>query len=327
MSEPRKAKTIAGLFFVLMAFAVYMLAQSSNGNRSGSGGSGTVTHTAGNLTLNCNVVGNGVADLKCSAVTTDDGTTFTSAGTGGILASAGPIASGANGGAAGVLKGFGSTSGSGTITFPAAAGTSTNGIVVSNNWLTPDGTASLPAWAFSAHTANGIAWNAGLTAPCIVSSGTNIICFVGLRLRSNDAGLGFSNSTDAAGSIDTNVSRSAGAVIAVGSGASGDTTGKLKAAGYMSVGTTFTTNAGCTDSALTGGATAGKFTIGQGTACTTIITMGNTATAPNGWSCTAYDQTTVPTVAIRQTASTATTASLLMTGTTNDVITFACIGY
>lgn len=104
-------------------------------------------------------------------------------------------------------------------------------------------------------------------------------------------------------------------------------TSKLKASAYISVGTKFTSNAGCTEGTLVGGATAGKFTVGQNTACTIIITMGDTATAPTGWSCWASDQTAVPAVAIRQTASNATTASLLMTVATNDVVSFGCNGY
>jgi hypothetical protein len=95
----------------------------------------------------------------------------------------------------------------------------------------------------------------------------------------------------------------------------------------ISVGTKFTSNAGCTEGTLVGGATAGRFKVGQNTACTIVITMGNSLTAPNGWACSANDQTAVPAVAIRQTASNATTASLLMTVATNDIVSFNCTGY
>jgi hypothetical protein len=90
--------------------------------------------------------------------------------------------------------------------------------------------------------------------------------------------------------------------------------------------TTFTAS-GCTNGTLVGGATAGKFTVGQNTACTIVITMRNSATAPNGWAFAANDQTAVPAVAIRQTAPTTTMASLLMTTATNDVVSFHCMGY
>lgn len=130
-----------------------------------------------------------------------------------------------------------------------------------------------------------------------------------------------------AGAPDLGLSRDGPGILDCGNGLQGNTTCKVKSAGYISAGTKFTTNAGCTEGTLVGGATAGKFTVGQGTACTVIITMGDTATAPNGWACAASDQTAVPAVAIRQTASTTTTASLLMTVATNDVVSFHCIGY
>jgi hypothetical protein len=63
-------------------------------------GSGTVTHTAGALTLNCVPIGNGSADLKCSPNTTDNGTTFSTTDANGFLSpifstnSANPAASG-----------------------------------------------------------------------------------------------------------------------------------------------------------------------------------------------------------------------------------------
>jgi hypothetical protein len=63
-------------------------------------GSGTVTHSAGTLTLNCVTVGNGGADLKCTANTTDNGTTFSTTDANGFLSpifstnSANPAASG-----------------------------------------------------------------------------------------------------------------------------------------------------------------------------------------------------------------------------------------
>jgi len=111
-------------------------------------------------------------------------------------------------------------------------------------------------------------------------------------------------------------------ILRAGNGTFDDSTGTLQAAGLMSLGTTFSAS-GCTNSARVGGATAGQFTVGQNTACTIVITMGNSLTAPNGWTCSAYDETAVPAVAIRQTAHSATSCSLLMTVATNDIIVFA----
>ena len=64
---------------------------------AGGGGSGTVTHTGGALTAGYAVIGNGSADTKPSTDLDDDQTTantLTYTGTGGIVATAGPVTSG-----------------------------------------------------------------------------------------------------------------------------------------------------------------------------------------------------------------------------------------
>jgi hypothetical protein len=226
-----------------------------------------------------------------------------------------------------VITGNGSTSGTATITWPATAGTSTNQIVISNVLGTPDGTVTSPAYSFSGTTNRGIINDTGSNGVGFVNSGAEIaqVDNTGVAVRSTGRYM-FSTNTGF-GTGDLAITRSAAGVLAVGNAGAGDTTGKVKASSYMSVGTKFTSNNGCTEGTLVGGATAGKFTVGQNTACTIVITMGDTSTSPNGWACSAYDQTAVPAVAIRQTASNATTASLLMTVATNDVVTFHCIGY
>lgn len=101
-----------------------------------------------------------------------------------------------------------------------------------------------------------------------------------------------------------------------------------QASGYFVVGTKFTTNNGCTDSATAGGATGGTFTV-TSTSCTEVITMGDALTAPNGWSCSVIDITTLADVTNpHQTTSTTTTATIV-TGTvvSGDKIQFSCIGY
>jgi hypothetical protein len=92
---------------------------------------------------------------------------------------------------------------------------------------------------------------------------------------------------------------------------------------------TFTIS-GCSTSTLVGGSTAGKFTSGTTGACTVTITMGNSQTAANGWSCWANNLTTaysaigdVP----RQTGGSTTTAVISMTTASGDVIDFGCVSY
>lgn len=194
----------------------------------------------------------------------------------------------------------------------------------------PAGAATCAAIKFAGDTACGGIYRSGTTVYSATNGTTPNTTFgagVGYRTGSTNA-FGWSSTTNSTGAFDTCSHRSAAGIIGFDTdSACSNGQAKLKAAAYISTGTTFTSNAGCTESALTGGATAGKFTVGQGTACTIILTMGNTATAVNGWTCLAYDQTAVPAVAIRQTASTTTTCSLLMTVATSDVITFAAMGY
>lgn len=224
---------------------------------------------------------------------------------------------GVNGGTGGSLQLNGATSGSVTI------GTTTVGGTV----VLPVGTTSIPSiQATGSATNNGL--NITTTNSCFDSGGSFFSCQVlsGFGLGSAKL-LEWSSTTTGSATFDVGLSRGGVDILDCGNGTAADTSCQLKLAAVISVGTKFTSNAGCTESATAGGATAGKFTVGQGTACTIIITMGNSATSPNGWTCMAYDQTGVPAVAIRQTASTTTTCSLLMTVTTSDVITFSATGY
>lgn len=231
------------------------------------------------------------------------------------------VSSAGNG--SGALALSGNTSGACSHTASATGATETG----TCQQLGPVGTPSVPTYSYTGDTQTGLFRNSA-GVQILASNGVNALYTGGgFELVGSTTVIGWTSSTNAGGSQDTALSRDAVGVVDVGNASQGNTTGRLKAAGYISAGTKFTSNAGCTESTLVGGATAGKFTVGQGTACTIILTMGDTATAPNGWTCTAYDQTAVPAVAIRQTASTTTTCSLLMTVATSDVITFSAIGF
>lgn len=99
----------------------------------------------------------------------------------------------------------------------------------------------------------------------------------------------------------------------------------LNATAYVSVGSTFTSSAGCSETSLTGGATAGFFLAGA-PSCTTTVKMGLSATAPNGWACSVWDITTTDYV-MKETASTTTTVTFSGTVAPNDKIIFGCIGF
>lgn len=89
-------------------------------------------------------------------------------------------------------------------------------------------------------------------------------------------------------------------------------------------GTTTFTATGCTNSTLVGGATTGSYHSGTTGTCTVVVTTG--LTAPNGWACFANDLTTTADT-IKQTASSATTATLAGTTVSGDVINFGCMAY
>jgi hypothetical protein len=108
-------------------------------------------------------------------------------------------------------------------------------------------------------------------------------------------------------------------------------TGLASDVANQSIGTTFTTT-GCSVSATTGGATAGKMTIGANT-CTILITLAGATgvTAKHGWSCGANDETTAAgnTQLYFTAANSATqvTLSVPATAGTTDVIDFRCTAY
>jgi hypothetical protein len=226
----------------------------------------------------------------------------------------------------------GNTSGTATLTAPAVAGTATNSIISSNTiQVASSGAASTPSFNFSASPNSGMYYQPVSQGggPTFSSAGSDSfeacnnsgLCFPGANW------IAWTNGT-LGGTRDTSLVRLTGGLLAVGSGGN-IVAGSMAASSFQSRGTTFTSSGGCTEGTLVGGATAGKFTTSGSTSCTTIITMGNSATAPTGWDCHAIDLTTIGDVTNpHQTASTTTTATIA-TGTivANDVIQFSCIGY
>jgi hypothetical protein len=245
------------------------------------------------------------------------------------------ISSAGNGNA--ILALSGNTSGTATFTAPAVAGTATNPIAISNSVTLPSVasfSASTPVYGLAG---SGIGIFAGTQNTGTVGIG-NPAGFIdaiftqsaGLTVASN-TGYFFANGTTISGAVtvDTSVSRSAAGVVAIGNGnGAGDTTGKVKASAYMSVGTKFTAS-GCANSTLVGGSTAGTYTSVTAGSCTVTITFGDSATAPTGWVCDAHDLTTVADANnITMGTSTTTTANLVEgTVVANDVIAFKCTGY
>lgn len=228
----------------------------------------------------------------------------------------------------GVVALSGNTSGTCTYTVSAT------GVLVTASCplQLPDGTKALPALRWTGIADGFYRGTAGAATAIFGTTATDQLGIGGGYLAQNSNGhLTWGSSAtviDAGGAnADITLWRTAAGVLGIGT-TTFNTLGRLKASGYMSVGTTFTSNAGCTDSSLTGGGSAGTFVSGASGTCTTIITMGDAATAPNGWVCDVTDRTTTAAV-WRQTASAATTATLQATSgaVAADVIQFKCIGY
>jgi hypothetical protein len=92
-------------------------------------------------------------------------------------------------------------------------------------------------------------------------------------------------------------------------------------------GTTFTTNAGCSEDTLKGGSMGGSFVVHTASTCTTTITAApgaKTVSGSTGWSCSAWDVTT-STVGVKEISTDSRTIHLTVTTpTTGDRIVFAC---
>jgi hypothetical protein len=159
-------------------------------------------------------------------------------------------------------------------------------------------------------------------------SATGGVWFPGTFQQINSAIVSWVSASTLGGAADISVDRDAAGILGVT--ASGGTTAAnyraIKASAHYVAGTTFTAS-GCSNGTLVGGATSGKMTLGAAS-CTVVVTMGNSATAPNGWACSVEDQTTAAAL-VSQSASTTTTASFsvpVAAGGT-DVLVFGCFGY
>ena len=103
---------------------------------------------------------------------------------------------------------------------------------------------------------------------------------------------------------------------------SGQGSGRFDGTGFVSTGSTSVS--GCSLTASSGGATAGKFSSGTSGSCVVTVTPG--FTAPNGFSCFANDITT-PADKLQQLSVSQTTPTIGGTTLSGDVITWGCIAY
>ncbi|HXB12192.1 MAG TPA: hypothetical protein VNZ45_09420, partial [Bacteroidia bacterium] len=189
-------------------------------NNPAGGSGGTVTNTGGALTANSVVLGAGGNDTKVATGIVTTGTNNSELDLG---------VSGTNG----VLGLNGSTSGKFTMTAPAVAGTATNPATVSNVIASPDGSNTNPAYGSSVSN-KGLYFNANNTSQALIEiATTDIMAFSagnGPTIRS-DFGLGWGSTTNINGATtwDTELSRSAAGIVAVGiSNIAGNEAGLLR---------------------------------------------------------------------------------------------------
>jgi hypothetical protein len=319
MSDTRKSKTIILVFLSFVAFACYLLAQSSGGN-----------HGSGNGTVGAN---NGSAGAVATYAAAGGSTTVGPS----AVTYVSPTLTVPGAGVNGQLGLGGSTSGTFTITAPPVAGTSTNPATLSNVLAGPNGACvSGPTYGFSTSGAYGIAFSTNNSNELLLCStggatvGYALSAGNGFTVASN-WNIMWASTTDASANgitIDTALNRVAANIVGVGTTNGASTAGSVAAASFQSRGTTFTAS-GCGNTTLVGGATAGKYTSVTAGSCTVTITMGNSATAPNGWVCDAHDLTTVADANNVTMGSSTTTTANLVEGTVaaSDVISFKCTGY
>lgn len=249
-----KPSLILVVLIVLGTFVFVGAQQNQNNFNQGTGsGSGTVSPNNGSAGAVANyAAAGGSTTVGPDANLVDAANLLTYSGTSGILASAGPVASGANGGAAGVGKLFGSTSGFVTLTAPAVAGTLTNPLAVSNVLATADGSTAAAAYGFSGQTGVGMFRNASndlrLTTASDGSNHTTIALldgtgifvgttafFVGTGANpakaslSSGVALGWTaNNASPSVASDVAFSRQGVNMLALGNGTVNDETGQLR---------------------------------------------------------------------------------------------------
>lgn len=202
------------------------------------------------------------------------------------------------------------------------------------NWVTITSTPYFPPGTVAATCVPGIGFEGFPTTGFATSSGNFIACETGAiamdwtttgpRIPAGQV-YGISSATNNAAAADTGLSRDSAGVVDIGNGTAGDATGSLRLASLILKGTVpVGTTGSCVASSFVGGATAGKFAAAVCAGGTIILS--SLPAAPNGYTCSAQDQTT-PADTLKQTANTVTSATFTATTVAADVVTFSCLGW
>jgi hypothetical protein len=196
----------------------------------------------------------------------------------------------------------------------------------------PNGSASAPSYSFAENTGKTGFWKRSTLDEVIFDSNqVNIIDLYGAGVRIGSGRLyNFASGADPSSTAeDTGISRVSATRIAIGNGSFADTSGSVVARAFIGGGTAASltgTGACATFSGQSGGSTVGRATCtGTTGASTLIVTPG--ITAPVGWFCEAFDQTTRANL-LQQTSTSTTACTLTATSVTqNDVIVFSAMAF
>jgi hypothetical protein len=145
-----------------------------------------------------------------------------------------------------------------------------------------------------------------------------------ITIRS-DGNVSFTNaSNNAFSTVDTGIARNVAGVVEIDNSING-TLREILVRSYVGGGSTPTNSGTCAITTQVGGNTVGTFVAsGACAAGTYILAFGYTA--PNGWSCSAQDRTTI-TDNVQQISSTTTAATFRATTANLDVVQFKCMAY
>ena len=226
-----------------------------------------------------------VANLNASSLS---GATFASPGTiGGTTPGIGDFTTlnlGVLNTTAGVITGFGSTSGTATITWPAVAGTATNQIAFSNAISAPNNAGNNPGFSGTGSsnqsglftTSSG---EVGLSRQSSALVGSNTSARIGIN-----GGVGFTTCTSSFTTCAPIIIATAPTIAAAGCGGSG--------------------------ASITAGIGTAAFNIGVGTGPTSAGCTVTMPAASTGWNCSVNDMTTVSTTVFvqKQTGAISTTS-------------------
>lgn len=191
--------------------------------------SGTVLSSSAALAAAAVVLGGGAGTTPATSSLTYSQPTLT-------------VSSAGNGSA--ILQLSGNTSGTANFTAPAIAGTSTNGVTVSNVLQGPAGAQLTPTYAFSGATSTGMYSRSSVLMFSVANNDTFAVTAGGGTRMLSSGAYAWSQNSDAASSADTSFNRPSAGLVSVNSTSLSDALGNLQFAKVTKYNSVTTISAG-----------------------------------------------------------------------------------